>query len=292
MIRSMTGFGAADGTVGRARVSVELRSVNHRFFSPSIKLPGQLARWEAEVREAVRQQVARGHVTITARVERAEGGGAMIDEAVFAARAAALTALQQRHGLGGTVDVATVLRMPDVVRAVESEDDDGGTAEELIGIVAAATTTYNSSREAEGRRLVAVLNERLDILSATMDRIAEWNPGRVIAHRDKLRENLKVLLDGHSMDEQRLAQEVALLAERYDVGEEIDRFRVHLAAFRDTLGGKDGAAVGKRLGFLLQELLREANTTGSKANDASMQNDVVMLKEELERIREQVENLE
>jgi uncharacterized protein (TIGR00255 family) len=292
MIRSMTGFGAADGTVGRARVSVELRSVNHRFFSPSIKLPGQLARWEAEVREAVRQQVARGHVTITARVERAEGGGAMIDEAVFAARAAALTALQQRHGLGGTVDVATVLRMPDVVRAVESEDDDGGTAEELIGIVAAATTTYNSSREAEGRRLVAVLNERLDILSATMDRIGEWNPGRVIAHRDKLRENLKVLLDGHSMDEQRLAQEVALLAERYDVGEEIDRFRVHLAAFRDTLGGKDGAAVGKRLGFLLQELLREANTTGSKANDASMQNDVVMLKEELERIREQVENLE
>jgi uncharacterized protein (TIGR00255 family) len=292
MIRSMTGFGAADGTVGRARVSVELRSVNHRFFSPSIKLPGQLARWETEVREAVRQQVSRGHVTISARVERAEGNGAMIDEAVFAARAAALIALQQRHALGGTVDVATVLRMPDVVRAAEGDDDEGGTVDELIGIVSLATKTYNGSREAEGRRLVAVLNERLDALSATMDRIAAWNPGRVIAHRDKLRENLKALLDGHSMDEQRLAQEVALLAERYDVGEEIDRFRVHLAAFRDTLGGKDGAAVGKRLGFLLQELLREANTTGSKANDASMQKDVVLLKEELERIREQVENLE
>jgi uncharacterized protein (TIGR00255 family) len=292
MIRSMTGFGAADGTVGRARVSVELRSVNHRFFSPSIKLPGQLARWETEVREAVRQQVSRGHVTISARIERAEGNGAMIDEAVFAARAAALTALQQRHALGGTVDVATVLRMPDVIRAAEGVDDEGGTVEELIGIVAEATKTYNGSREAEGRRLVTVLNERLDVLSATMDRIAAWNPGRVIAHRDKLRENLKALLDGHAMDEQRLAQEVALLAERYDVGEEIDRFRVHLAAFRDTLSGKDGAAVGKRLGFLLQELLREANTTGSKANDASMQKDVVLLKEELERIREQVENLE
>jgi uncharacterized protein (TIGR00255 family) len=292
MIRSMTGFGAADGTVGRARVSVELRSVNHRFFSPSIKLPGQLARWETEVREAVRQQVSRGHVTISARVERAEGNGAMIDEAVFAARAAALTALQQRHALGGTVDVATVLRMPDVIRAADGDDDEGGTVEELISIVAEATRTYNGSREAEGRRLVAVLNERLDVLSETMDRIAAWNPGRVIAHRDKLRENLKALLDGHAMDEQRLAQEVALLAERYDVGEEIDRFRVHLAAFRDTLGGKDGAAVGKRLGFLLQELLREANTTGSKANDASMQKDVVLLKEELERIREQVENLE
>jgi uncharacterized protein (TIGR00255 family) len=125
-----------------------------------------------------------------------------------------------------------------------------------------------------------------------MDRIAERNPARVIAHRDKLRENVKALLDGAALDEQRVAQEVALMAERYDIGEEIDRFRVHLAAFRDTLAAGDASGVGKRLGFLLQELLREANTTGSKANDAAMQKDVVMLKEELERVREQVENLE
>lgn len=292
MIRSMTGFGAADGMVGGFRVSVELRSVNHRFFSPSIKLPGQLTRWETEVRETVRQQVARGHVTVSARIERGDGNGAVIDEAVFAARAAALTALQQRHGLGGTVDVATVLRLPDVVRAVETADQQEGTADELVAIVASASSALTASREAEGHRLAAVLLDRVGVLAATMDRIAARNPERVVAHRDKLRENVRTLLDGAALDEQRIAQEVALLAERYDVGEEVDRFRVHLAAFRDTLAGKEGAAVGKRLGFLLQELLREANTTGSKANDAAMQKEVVILKEELERIREQVENLE
>jgi uncharacterized protein (TIGR00255 family) len=293
MIRSMTGFGSADGVVGTARVSVELRSVNHRFFSPSIKLPGPLARWETEVRESVRQRISRGHVTISARIERPESGGVMIDEAAFAQRAAALTALQQRHGLGGTVDVSTVLRMPDVVRAVDGErDEDAGSAEELIAIVSAAADALNASREAEGHRLSAVIDERLRLMESTVGRIAARNPERVASHRDRLRTNVQALLGGAALDEQRLAQEVALIAERYDIGEELDRFGVHLAAFRDTLAASADGAIGKRLGFLLQELLREANTTGSKANDASMQKEVVALKEELERVREQVENLE
>jgi len=293
MIRSMTGFGTADGMVGRARVSVELRSVNHRFFTPSIKLPGALSRWEAEVREALRQRIARGHVTVSARHERPEGEGPVIDEVAFAARAAALTALQQRHGLGGTVDVATVLRMPDVVRSANGDEpDDAGSAEQLVAIVDSAARSLLAARAAEGERLGGIISDRLAVLEGALDRIAARTPERVIAHRERLRENVKALLDGASIDEQRLAQEIALLAERMDVGEEIDRFRTHLQAFRDTLGGKEGEAVGKRLGFLLQELLREANTTGSKANDAVMQRDVVQMKEELERVREQVENLE
>ncbi len=293
MIRSMTGFGTADGMVGRARVSVELRSVNHRFFTPSIKLPGALSRWEAEVREALRQRIARGHVTVSARHERAEGEGPVIDEVAFAARAAALTALQQRHGLGGTVDVATVLRMPDVVRSANGDEpDDAGSAEQLVAIVDSAAQSLLAARAAAGARLGGIISDRIAVLEGALDRIAARTPERVIAHRERLRENVKALLDGASIDEQRLAQEVALLAERMDVGEEIDRFRTHLQAFRDTLGGKEGEAVGKRLGFLLQELLREANTTGSKANDAVMQRDVVQMKEELERVREQVENLE
>ncbi len=293
MIRSMTGFGTADGMVGRARVSVELRSVNHRFFTPSIKLPGALSRWEAEVREALRQRIARGHVTVSARHERAEGEGPVIDEVAFAARAAALTALQQRHGLGGTVDVATVLRMPDVVRSANGDEpDDAGSAEQLVAIVDSAAQSLLAARAGEGARLGGIISDRIAVLEGALDRIAARTPERVIAHRERLRENVKALLEGASIDEQRLAQEVALLAERMDVGEEIDRFRTHLQAFRDTLAGKEGEAVGKRLGFLLQELLREANTTGSKANDAVMQRDVVQMKEELERVREQVENLE
>ena len=292
MIRSMTGFGAADGNVGGVRVSVELRSVNHRFFNPSIKLPGALSRWEPEVREALRQRIARGHVTVSARIDRPEAAGPVIDEVAFAARAAALTALQQRHGLGGTVDVATVLRMPDVIRSLDADEQDEGTPDELVAVVNAAAGALLAAREAEGARLAEVLRERMLVIEQAVARIAARSPERVVAHRDRLREAVRVLLDGSPIDEQRLAQEIALLAERIDVGEEIDRFASHLTAFRDTLATASDGGVGKRLGFLLQELLREANTTGSKANDAAMQNDVVLVKEELERVREQVENLE
>lgn len=292
MIRSMTGFGAADGNVGGVRVSVELRSVNHRFFNPSMKLPGALSRWEPEVREALRQRIARGHVTVSARIDRPESAGPVIDEVAFAARAAALISLQQRHGLGGTVDVATVLRMPDVIRSLDPETEAEGSPDALIAVVNAAAAALLRAREAEGARLADVVRDRLNVIEAAVARIAARSPERVVAHRDRLREAVRELLDGATIDEQRLAQEIALLAERIDVGEEIDRFGSHLAGFRETLATASDGGVGKRLGFLLQELLREANTTGSKANDATMQNDVVLVKEELERVREQVENLE
>jgi uncharacterized protein (TIGR00255 family) len=123
-------------------------------------------------------------------------------------------------------------------------------------------------------------------------RIAARAPQRLEEHKERTRANVAALLDGLQLDEQRIAQELAIMADRLDVGEEMDRFRSHLVAFRDTLAGGSGDGVGKRLGFLLQELLREANTTGSKANDVLMTREVVSIKEELERIREQVENLE
>lgn len=288
----MTGFGAAEGTVGSSRVSVELRTVNHRFFNPSLKLPAALSRWEPEVREALRKRIARGHVTVAARIERPEGPGAVVDEARFAEVAAVLVGLRDRHGLGGEVDVGTVLRMPDVIRPVTPDDAVEGTAVELVGVVEAAATALTKMREAEGARLVALLVERIGVIEDALGRVALRAPERVIAQRDRLRENVKVLAEGLAVDAERLSQEIAILADRLDVGEELDRFRAHIAAYRDALGGTDDKPVGKRLGFLLQEMLREANTTGSKANDAAIQRDVLVVKEELERIREQVENLE
>lgn len=288
----MTGFGAADGTVGSARVSVELRTVNHRFFNPSLKLPSALSRWEPEVREALRKRIARGHVTVSARIERPEGPGAVVDEVRFADVAKALLALRDRHGLGGEVDVGTVLRMPDVIRPSTPDDAVEGTAEELVGVVEAAAAELTKMREAEGARLVSVLLERIGVIEEALARVGVRAPERVTAQRDRLREKVKVLAEGVAVDEQRLAQEIAILADRLDVGEELDRFRAHIAAYRDALGGTDDEPVGKRLGFLLQEMLREANTTGSKANDSAIQRDVMIVKEELERIREQVENLE
>jgi len=285
----MTGFGAAEGLVGGSRVSVELRTVNHRFFSPSIKLPSELSRWEPEVREALRRKVARGHVTLSARTERTSNTGS-IDEQRFASYVAMLRDLRDRHGLEGTIDVATILRMPDVL----ASDDDGtkGTPAELTSIVDSAVESLTKSRADEGSRLAGYLLERLAVVDAALSRIAGRAPERIIAQRDRLRESVRVLTEGMAVDEQRIAQEIAILADRLDVGEELHRFASHIAAFRAALEQSGGDPVGKRLGFLLQEMLREANTTGSKANDAAMLQDVVTIKEELERIREQVENLE
>ena len=287
----MTGFGQAEGTVGTSRVLVEVRTVNHRFFSPSIKLPGAYGRWEAEVREAMRVKVSRGHVTLSARSERLATQAMAIDEARFAAIVAQLRGLHDRHGLTGGVDLATVLRMPDVM-AAPREEEDTGVVGDLLAIVDRALEALGHARTDEGQRLAAVLQERLGLVDGALQRIAQRAPARVVAQRDRLRASVRELTDGLAVDEDRLAQEIAILADRMDVSEELDRFRSHLVAFQAVLAESGGEPVGKRLGFLLQEMLREANTTGSKAADAAILHDVVGVKEELERIREQVENLE
>ena len=295
MIRSMTGFGTTDGAVGSLRVSVEVRTVNHRFFNPSIKLPSSLARWEGDVREALRQRIARGHVSFSARVTSDDGDGtpavAPINDARFAAYVTRFRELQARHGLSGDLDVATVLRMPDVYAAPAVEGENGSSAE-LVALVEAAVAALTTMRTDEGARLATVLRARLDVVSAALDRLALRAPARRLAHRDRLRANVQELAGAVALDPQRLAMEIAILADRLDLHEELDRFNSHVTAFREALATTGGEPVGKRLGFLLQEMLREANTTGSKANDAEMLRDVVLVKEELERIREQVENLE
>jgi uncharacterized protein (TIGR00255 family) len=290
----MTGFGAADGDVGGGRVSVEVRSVNHRFFSPSIKLPSALQRWEGDVRDAMRRSVTRGHVTLSARFERdeTESGMLPIDETRFAAYVAQLRGLQERNGLVDNVDVATILRLPDVFITGAREELSDDAAPQLVAIVERAVKALLEMRAAEGGRLVTYLEERLANIELALGRVAVRAPERVVEQRDRLRNAVKDLTDGLAVDENRLAQEIALLADRLDVQEELSRFRAHIDAFRAALASAQPDGVGKRLGFLLQEMLREANTTGSKGNDAAIVADVLLVKEELERIREQVENLE
>jgi uncharacterized protein (TIGR00255 family) len=285
----MTGFGSAEGEVGGALVAVEVRSVNHRFFNPSIKLPSEFARWEVEVREVLRRAVTRGHVTLMARVARDQGEG-RIDEARFAAYVKQLRDLQQRYGLDDGLDLGTILRLPAVLSS--PDETESGSAAELLAIVTRAVEAMDTMRAAEGRRLRVYLEEHLETVAEAVERIAARAPVRLVEQRDRLREAVRELAGGVNLDEQRLAQEIAILADRLDVSEEVSRFRSHLEAFQATLRSANGDGVGKRLGFLLQELLREANTTGSKANDASILQDVLGIKEELERIREQVENLE
>src|SRR4051812_1832381 len=174
MIKSMTGFGAAEGAVGGARVSVEVRSVNHRFFNPSIKLPSDLAKWDAEVREAMRKAVARGHVTLFARVERREIEGDRIDEKQFRAYVDQLRALQEQLVLGPTIDVGAVLRLPNVIASGEEETP--GTAAELVVIVERALASLDQMRSAEGTRLAQYLEERLTNIENAVKRIAVRAP--------------------------------------------------------------------------------------------------------------------
>ena len=291
MISSMTGFGAADGNVGDARASVEIRTVNHRFFSPNLKLPSSFARWEGEIRELLRQKIARGHVTLTARVDRPAAGGSVIDVAKVAQYANELKELQEKHSLGGEVDLATLLRLPEVVTApTEEMDSSAGVA--LAAIVAKAADNLIAMRRSEGALLAAFLLERIAAVESRLARIETRAPVRLKEQHERVKRTVAELMGGAGVDPQRISQEIAILADKLDVAEELDRFRSHLAAFRETAQSKTADPVGKRLGFILQEMVREANTIGSKASDAQIQEDVIATKEELERIREQVENLE
>lgn len=290
MIRSMTGFGSAEGVVGAARVAVELRSVNHRFFNATIRLPAELSRWEGDVREALRRRVSRGHISLTARVERGVAGPPVIDEERFGAYVTLLRSLQERYGLGGDIDVGAVLRMPDVMSSITEGSE--GDAVALTGVVEAAADALTRSRAEEGGRLAQYVRERIAVIEGAIGRIAARAPERLLEQRERLRESVRQLAQGVAVDEQRLAMEIAVLADRLDVQEELSRFRSHVTAFQRALDDAGDEPVGKRLGFLLQEMLREANTTGSKANDATVLSDVVTIKEELERVREQVENIE
>jgi uncharacterized protein (TIGR00255 family) len=291
MISSMTGFGAADGLVGSARASVEIRSVNHRFFNPSLKLPSAFSRWEGEIRDMLRQKIARGHVTLVARIDRDESTSPVIDETRLAQYLTALKALQKKHKLAGELDLATLLKLPDVITA-PSDEVDQKAGDALVKIVAKAADNLVAMRRTEGAQLSRFLLERVDAVETRLARIEKRAPVRLKEQHERIKRTVGELIGASGVDPQRLAQEIALLADKLDVAEELDRFRSHLSAFRDTVRSKATDPVGKRLGFLLQEMLRETNTIGSKANDAPILEDVIAIKEELERIREQGENLE
>ncbi len=291
MISSMTGFGSAEGKVGAVGVSVEIRTVNHRFFNPSIKLPGIFARWEGEVRETLRQRIARGHVALTGRVERDQQRAPGINDDRFAEYVETLRELQKKHGLSDTLDAATILNLPGVVDG-HAEESDQGTVAELIAVVDQAVAALRQMRREEGGRLAIFLIERINLVEQSVARVRDRGPIRLAEQAARLRKSVKELANGSNVDQQRLAQEVAILADKLDIAEEVDRFESHIGSFRRSVTESGDEPIGKRLGFLLQEMVREANTMGSKANDAPILADVVVIKEELERIREQVENIE
>jgi uncharacterized protein (TIGR00255 family) len=286
----MTGFGAADGEVAGGRLRLEIRSVNHRHLSVQLKLPGELGDLEGAVRERLRGSFERGHITVSGRWLELPGQSEAVAVDLERARALVLglRQLADELHLSTEVDLATVARLPDVVRVgrAESAPDSAGVAEVLDRAAAACV----AAREREGAALCADLAARLDALAGLARTVKAAAPGRLVRERDRLAAAVAELAGGVAVDAGRLAQEIAYLADRLDITEEMVRFETHLLAMREALAGD--AAAGRRLAFLLQELGREANTMGSKANDAAIAETVISMKTELEKLREQVENLE
>ena len=295
MIRSMTGFGAAEGESPAGRLRVEVKTVNHRFFNASVKIPSGFDKHEAAIVEGLKRHLSRGHVTAYVSVKRADGAGATgIRADLEKARAylVALEALRHELNVPGAVNLAMLSHYGEIFRGPEPESAPEVPPELISELTDAAATGARSLREAEGQRLQADLLARLDAIDKELDAVEARAPRRLLEQRDRLREAVKELTDQVEVDEERLAREIAYLAERWDVNEEIVRFRSHVELFREALAGDGSEPVGKRLGFLAQEMHREANTLGSKANDADLARASVALKEEIERIREQVENVE
>ena len=287
----MTGFGSAEGNVLGGRLSIEIRSVNHRYFNPQLKLPFELGGVEAPLRERLRQLLERGHVTVSARwIEAPQREAAVaLDLARARQLVAAAKELKKRLKLKGEVDLAFVARQPDVLNA---HQDGSAPAQwtEVEPIAERAVQELIGMRAREGAALAAELGGRLGALEQAAGTIEQRAPERLTAELARLKKAVAELAAGVQIDEQRLAVEVALMADRVDITEELVRLRTHLAACRTALA-TDGA-VGKQLGFLAQELLREVNTVGSKANDAGIAQTVIAMKGELEKLREQLDNLE
>ena len=288
---SMTGFGAAEGPAGRGRLRVEIRTVNHRFFNPAFKMPGELAPLEGEVRDRLKREFERGHVAVSVRwADGGRSGGALqlnVDRAREAM--ARLRELQATVGLSGEISLELLARQMDVLSVEEPEAAPVGWAE-VEPIVAQAALECRAMRRREGEALAAELLRRVEAIGQLAAQVEELAPARIIRERDRLRASVAQLLDGIAIDEARLAQELAIQVDRLDITEELVRLRAHLLVTRDALAGDQ--AVGKQLGFLAQEIGREVNTIGSKANDATIGQLAIAMKGELEKFREQVENLE
>jgi len=291
----MTGFGEAERDTPAGRLRMEVKTVNHRFFNASVKAPSGFDKHESAILDALKRQVARGHVSVYLSIGKADGEvdtGIRVDLEKARAYIAAFEALRDELNISGSVNLEVLSRYPEIFRAPERDRRVEVEAALVVELAETAARAVRALREAEGERLEVDLRARLDAIERELRAVEARAPERLVEQRDRLREAVRALAEQVEVDEERLAREVAYMAERWDVNEEVVRFRSHVALFREALGGDGSEQVGKRLGFLAQEMHREANTIGSKANDAELARASVALKEEIERIREQVENVE
>lgn len=292
LLFSMTGFGRGEATGDFGRLTVEIKSVNHRFAEVVLRLPRPLSPLEDRLRRLVAEGVSRGRLEVLATWEEqtSERKSVKVDKGLATEYYNSLKELQAEIGSAADIPLDVLLRLPDVIKVEEVEED----LETLWpGLEAAARTALKglrAMRQREGEALAADLGGRIETVAGLVARVAERAPVVVDEYRERLRKRLDELLSPGTIDETRLAQEVAILADRADISEELKRLESHLGQLRQLLQASD--PVGRKFDFLLQETGREVNTIGSKSQDLTITGTVVELKAELEKIREQVQNVE
>jgi uncharacterized protein (TIGR00255 family) len=294
MIRSMTGYGRAEAVLEGRKFAVEMKSVNHRYLEISLRLPGMLSSLDTEIKKKIGEQFSRGRIEATIRVDSdgiAENSGRLTLNLPLARNYHALLCqLKEEFQLEEEISLAMLTGLRDVFVPSESFQDPEVLWEGLSNLLGEAMRTLTEMRVREGESLRRDLTTRLSLIACVLEAIAGRVPQVVCEYQKRLGDRIRELTGAMAVDESRLLQEVAIMAEKSDITEEIVRFRSHIGQFTDLMTIGDGA--GRKIDFLIQEMGREVNTIGSKSGDAGISRDVIEIKSELAKLREQVQNIE
>ncbi|MBR3949761.1 MAG: YicC family protein [Oscillospiraceae bacterium] len=292
MVKSMTGYGRAVETVNGREFTVELRSVNNRYLDCSVKLPRSLSFAEEAVKQAVKATISRGKVDvfISVRSEGAADVKVTLNAAMVEGYLTAMKQMVSDYGVSDDISVSLLSRMPEVFTVEKPEVDEDQLRADLLGVLAKALESYDAMRAAEGKALENDLRSRGNTIRALVSQVEAGNGQTVADYRTRLENKLKEVLANTAIDESRILTEAAIFADKVAVDEETVRLRSHLEQMDAMLTG--GGAIGRKLDFLLQEMNRESNTIGSKCSDVRLARIVVDIKAELEKIREQTQNIE
>ncbi len=294
MIKSMTGFGRSEYSDGKRNIICEIRSVNHRYSDITVKMPRRYSFAEDKIKQAVKEKLVRGKVDVSINVENVTESDVVIRLNQLAAKQYFdnLTELKEQFGLTGDIDLSLMAGMPDVLKAVPDVEDEEEITKAILIPVSEASANLEKMRAVEGARLAEDLISKGETIKGLLDKIEERSPLVVKDYMEKLRARIAELLDGAAeIPEERILTEAAIFADKCAIDEEITRLNSHLVQLKTILTGPE-STVGKKLDFLVQEMNREANTIGSKANDLEITNNMLNIKAEIEKIREQVQNIE
>lgn len=292
MIQSMTGFGRGEAANEKYKVTIEMKSVNHRYLDLSVRLPRKLNFYEPAIRNQVKEFAKRGKIDIFVSMEQLQENAESIqyNPQIAAAYLSGISQMADEFSIDGTIQAYQLARFPDVFTKAEEDDNE----EEWIPIVTQALRDacekFAESRRIEGEKLAKDLSEKLDHISDLVDKIETRSPQIVEEYRKKITEKVEQLLGDTQIDENLLATEIVMFSDKICVDEEMVRLRTHVEHVKETLVA--GENIGRKLDFLIQEMNREANTTLSKANDSEVSEYGIDLKTEIEKIREQIQNIE